>query len=358
MFTQKITDTDAFTCMSLSSQALYFHLCMHADDDGFVSNPRKVQRSLGANDGDVQSLLDKRFILAFESGVIVIKHWRMHNLLRGDRYKETSYSEEMSLLKIKKNGSYTFDDKEENIKDIQNIEKPEWQKRRKEVMDESNLPYSFSYKIRHAFYGKICPSCGSEMREKLIEDKKYGESPYPKPTIQHNKPISLGGKHELGNISVICHTCNVSFRNKDAGDFNSQEVIDVWNAIVNQSAPQVRLGKVSIGNKDNVRSDERHLSGKPDLKAPIEYLNKKANTSFNPKTKSNQCLIKARYNEGRTLEDFKTVIDRKVAQWLTNDKMVQYLRPSTLFRATNFENYLNEKVNNDNVPDNLKRFLQ
>lgn len=109
MFTQKITESDAFIEMPMSSQALYFHLCMNADDDGFVKNPKSIQRLVGCNDDDIKLLIAKRFILPFNSGVIVIKHWRMHNLLRKDRYKETEYLEEKSMLYLKENGAYTFD---------------------------------------------------------------------------------------------------------------------------------------------------------------------------------------------------------------------------------------------------------
>ena len=110
MFTDKITESDVFLDMPLSTQALYFHFCMNADDDGFVKNPKRIQRMLGASDDDCKLLVLKRFVLPFESGVIVIKHWRMHNLLRKDRYKPTEYIEEKSMLKIKENGAYTFDE--------------------------------------------------------------------------------------------------------------------------------------------------------------------------------------------------------------------------------------------------------
>ncbi len=112
MFTDKITESDVFLDMPLSTQALYFHFCMNADDDGFVKNPKRIQRMLGASDDDCKLLVMKRFVLPFESGVIVIKHWRMHNLLRKDRYKPTEYIEEKSMLKIKENGAYTFDEEQ------------------------------------------------------------------------------------------------------------------------------------------------------------------------------------------------------------------------------------------------------
>lgn len=107
MFTMKIVDSDAFLDMPLSAQALYFHLNMRADDDGFVNNPKKIQRMVGANDDDLKMLIAKRFILAFDSGIVVIKHWRMHNLLRKDRYHPTQYQDELKLLCLKNNLAYT-----------------------------------------------------------------------------------------------------------------------------------------------------------------------------------------------------------------------------------------------------------
>lgn len=108
MFTQKITDSDAFVEMPLSAQALYFHLNMHADDDGFLNNANKIRKSINASEADLKLLILKRFILPFESGVVVIKHWRMHNLLRKDRYNPTQYQKEFSRLELRKtDNAYT-----------------------------------------------------------------------------------------------------------------------------------------------------------------------------------------------------------------------------------------------------------
>lgn len=101
MFTKKIIDSDAFLDMPLSTQALYFHLNMRADDDGFVNNPKKICRMTGASEDDLRVLISKRFVLTFENGVIVIKHWRMHNLLRKDRYKPTQYQEQLAGNELK-----------------------------------------------------------------------------------------------------------------------------------------------------------------------------------------------------------------------------------------------------------------
>ena len=98
MFSKKITDTDKFLDMPLSTQALYFHLNMDGDDDGFVGNPKTIKKKIGANDNDLDLLVFKQFIIPFENGVIVIKDWRIHNTLRNDRYTPTIYQEEKKAL--------------------------------------------------------------------------------------------------------------------------------------------------------------------------------------------------------------------------------------------------------------------
>lgn len=106
-FSKTIIETDAFQDMSQTAQLLYFYLNMQADDDGFVSNPKRIMRSGGFEDDDFKILLGKRFLLAFESGVVVIKHWLIHNTIRKDRYTETSYLKEKEMLQIKENKAYT-----------------------------------------------------------------------------------------------------------------------------------------------------------------------------------------------------------------------------------------------------------
>lgn len=109
MFAKTIIDSDAFLDMPLSSQSLYFHLSMRADDEGFINNPRKIQRMIGATEDDLKLLIAKSFIIPFESGIVVIKHWKIHNYIQSDRYKPTVYTEERSLLSVKDNKAYTLD---------------------------------------------------------------------------------------------------------------------------------------------------------------------------------------------------------------------------------------------------------
>ncbi|KAF0348303.1 conserved phage C-terminal domain-containing protein [Pediococcus pentosaceus] len=225
MFSKKITDTDIFLDMPLSSQALYFHLNMHADDDGFVSNAKTVKRMIGSSDDDLKLLLTKNFIFAFESGVVVIKDWKIHNYIRKDTYNTTIYGDEKEQLSQDENGSYTL----------------------------------------------------------------------------------------------------------------SPRAVD-------EPSPQVRLGKVRLGKDSNIYSssnDEPHIDLKT-FKEIISYLNEKAGTKYRASGSKTQRLIKARFNDGFNDEDFKKVINIKVAEWSGTD-MAKYLRPETLF-GTKFESYLNQEV--------------
>ena len=117
MFAKTIIDSDAFLDMPLSTQTLYFHLAMRADDEGFINNPRKIQRMVGASDDDLKLLCGKRFIIPFESGIVVIKHWRIHNYIQRDRFKPTVYQDERGRLTLKDNGVYT-----ECIQDVSNMD--------------------------------------------------------------------------------------------------------------------------------------------------------------------------------------------------------------------------------------------
>lgn len=121
MFAKTIIDSDAFLEMPQSTQLLYFHLSMRADDDGFINNPKSIMRNVGCKEDDMRILSGKKFIIPFESGVVVIKHWKIHNYIQKDRYHETKYKEELATLDTDENGSYT--------KCIQNVSKMDTQVR-------------------------------------------------------------------------------------------------------------------------------------------------------------------------------------------------------------------------------------
>ena len=239
MFSSKIVCSDAFTEMPFSAQALYFQLGMEADDDGFLNRPRKVMRNIEATEEDLNLLLEMRFILSFPNGVIAVKHWRMNNQIRKDRYTPTQYQEEFNSLEIKPDGAYT--------------------EKEKEVVDT---------------------------------------------------------------------------------------LATTWQPDGNQMATQYRLGKCSVV-EDNIycpADDEEKTDLSETYKTITSHLNEKAGTSYKHSSKKTQSLIRARMSDGFKLDDFKTVIDKKCADWIGDPKMEKYLRPETLF-GTKFEGYLNERSN-------------
>jgi hypothetical protein len=111
MFSPDIVGSDSFIEMPVTAQCLYFHLGMRADDDGFV-NPQITMRMVGANTDDLKILIAKRFLLQFQNGVVVVKHWRINNFIRKDRYRPTNYLDEKNQLRVKENQSYTLDEKQ------------------------------------------------------------------------------------------------------------------------------------------------------------------------------------------------------------------------------------------------------
>lgn len=230
MFSKKITDTDHFLEMPLSTQALYFHLNMGADDEGFIDRARTIQRTIGASNDDMKILISKGFLIPFESGVVVIRHWRIHNYIQSDRFQNTIYQDEKSQLEYDQSKVANFN---AGNKCIQNVSNPE---------------------------------------------------------------------------------------------------------------PQVRLGKDRL-DKDRLTtysadSDESHEEPIP-YQEIIEHLNNNCGKGYTHTGKSTRKLIRARWNDGFRLDDFKKVIDTKSRDWLKNKDMNKYLRPETLF-GTKFETYLNE----------------
>lgn len=115
MFAKTIVLSDEFLDMPLSARCLYFTLGMLADDDGFVNNPKSIMRQCGASQDDMRILISKRFVILFESGIIVIKHWRINNYLRSDRYSETKYLDEKTHLSLNENGSYHLETQDSGI---------------------------------------------------------------------------------------------------------------------------------------------------------------------------------------------------------------------------------------------------
>lgn len=229
MMAKSVIDTDAFLDMPASTQNLYFHMLLRADDDGFIASPKGILRIIGASDDDLKLLLAKQYLFRFESGVVVIKDWKIHNYIQSDRYKP-SLQPERELLTITANKEYTLTNS------------------------------------------------------------------------------------DVSNMDTEC--------------------------IQNVSIGKVRLGKVRLGK---VRLGKNNMSSKLDCTDEIiQHLNMRAGTKYKSNTTKTKQLINARLNEGFTLDDFKTVIDKKSVEWCGTE-FEKFLRPNTLF-GTKFESYLNQNV--------------
>lgn len=237
MFSKRIINSARFLKMPVSSQCLYFHLGLHADDDGIVE-AYTVMNSVGASEDDLKILVVKGFLLVLNDDLVsYITDWRENNKIRADRKVDSIYKDllvqmlpEVELLEAR------------NRMDNEN---------RSKMYKESKLPNKFLGVMRGLFYGERCPICGCKM-----------EDGNTKPSIQHNLPISKGGKHEIDNISVICLSCNMSLKDKETGELNNALVKEKWEhylaatcedsvrttkGLTEDGIGKDRIGKVSIG---------------------------------------------------------------------------------------------------------------
>ena len=234
MMSKSIIKSDTFLDMPATTQNLYFHMLLDADDDGFINAPKSIMRMIGAKDDDMKVLAAKQFVIPFESGVVVIKDWKIHNYIQNDRYKPSTLPER-NLLNIQKDKTYTLKD------DV------------------------------------------SSMDTKCIQTVSIGKDRI--------------GKDRLGKVR----------EGKDRLDISCH---------------------VSHDDTDNSHFEI------------IEYLNLKTGSKFKPTTKPYVQAIRSRLKEGYTVDDFKTVIDKKCREW-KGTKLEKYLTPKTLFAPSHFDTYLN-----------------
>ena len=234
MMSKSIIKSDAFLDMPATTQNLYFHMLLDADDDGFINAPKSIMRMIGAKDDDMKVLAAKQFVIPFESGVVVIKDWKIHNYIQNDRYKPSTLPER-DLLNIQKDKTYTLKN------DV------------------------------------------SRMDTECIQTVSIGKDRLGKDRI---------GKDRVGkdSIDTLCHVSH------DDVDKSHYEI--------------------------------------------IEYLNLKTGSKFKPTTKPYVQAIRSRLKEGYTVDDFKTVIDKKCREW-KGTKLEKYLTPKTLFAPSHFDTYLN-----------------
>lgn len=234
MMSKSIIKSDTFLDMPATTQNLYFHMLLDADDDGFINAPKSIMRMIGAKDDDMKVLAAKQFVIPFESGVVVIKDWKIHNYIQNDRYKPSTLPER-DLLNIQKDKTYTLK-------------------------------------------GDV-----SRMDTECIQTVSIGKDRLGKDRI---------GKVREGKdrLDISCHVSH-----------------------------------------DDV--DKSHFE-------IIEYLNIKTGSKFKATTKPYIQAIRSRLKEGYTVDDFKTVIDKKCREW-KGTKLEKYLTPKTLFAPSHFDTYLN-----------------
>lgn len=234
MMSKSIIKSDTFLDMPATTQNLYFHMLLDADDDGFINAPKSIMRMIGAKEDDMKVLVAKQFVIPFESGVVVIKDWKIHNYIQNDRYKPSTLPER-DLLNIQKDKTYTL---------------------------KSDV---------------------SRMDTECIQTVSIGKDRLGKDRL---------GKDRIGkdSIDTLCHVSH-----------------------------------------DDV--DKSHIE-------IIEYLNVKTGSKFKATTKPYIQAIRSRLKEGYTVDDFKTVIDKKCREW-KGTKLEKYLTPKTLFAPSHFDTYLN-----------------
>ena len=234
MMSKSIIKSDTFLDMPVTTQNLYFHMLLDADDDGFINAPKSIMRMIGAKEDDMKVLVAKQFVIPFESGVVVIKDWKIHNYIQNDRYKPSTLPER-DLLNIQKDKTYTL---------------------------KSDV---------------------SRMDTECIQTVSIGKDRLGKVRL---------GKDRIGkdSIDILCHVSH-----------------------------------------DDV--DKSHIE-------IIEYLNVKTGSKFKATTKPYIQAIRSRLKEGYTVDDFKTVIDKKCREW-KGTKLEKYLTPKTLFAPSHFDTYLN-----------------
>lgn len=239
MMSKSIIKSDTFLDMPATTQNLYFHMLLDADDDGFINAPKSIMRMIGAKDDDMKVLAAKQFVIPFESGVVVIKDWKIHNYIQNDRYKPSTLPER-DLLNIQKDKTYTL---------------------------KSDV---------------------SRMDTECIQTVSIGKDRLGKVRLGKDRI----GKDRVGkdSIDTLCHVSH------DDVDKSNYEI--------------------------------------------IEYLNLKTGSKFKPTTKPYVQAIRSRLKEGYTVDDFKTVIDKKCREW-KGTKLEKYLTPKTLFAPSHFDTYLN-----------------
>ena len=190
MFSLKIIDSDLFLDMPISSQLFYFHLSMRADDDGFVSNPKKIMKYINCSDDDMKILLAKKFVIPFESGIVLIKDWKIHNYIQKDRYQETHFLQEKSMIIEADNGSYELD-----TKCIQDVHEVDTQVRLGKVSSVKDR-YKERVMLTSEEYQMLLKKYGSEERLNIGLELLNNYIQAKEPKYKSHYHVMIGWVHE------------------------------------------------------------------------------------------------------------------------------------------------------------------
>lgn len=241
MFSPDIVESDAFLDMPISSQALYFHLAMNSDDDGFV-NPKRIMRLVGVNDDDLKVLLTKRFLLNFESGVVVVKHWLIHNLIRSDLYKETLYKKEKSLIGLNDNGAYT--ELRKGISELKKIEPPKWLILRQGKKRTANVPQT-ALRLGKDRLGKVRNTTAivePKVSTKVVKNTPPKPPPEPEPEwdwIKYRDGMEKGNRRDLEIIAYFFKKKEIVFENKEQAVTGLKRWLKIGSALKSFSDQQI-----------------------------------------------------------------------------------------------------------------------
>ena len=187
MFAKTIIDSDAFLDMSSSTQNLYFHLGMRADDDGFINNPKMIMRIINSSEDDMKVLILKKFILPLDNGIIVIKHWKINNYIQSDRYTPTKYQEQLAKLGLDENKAYTY--KDDSIQDVYITDTQVREVKSKISIDKNSKEEDTHTKHKY----------GTNKNVLLTEE-------------EHNKLIEEGLEEYIENLSFYLASKKVSYK--------------------------------------------------------------------------------------------------------------------------------------------------
>jgi len=234
MFAKTIIDSDAFLDMPTSARLLYYDLGMRADDDGFVNSPKKIMRMTGASEDDLRVLITKKFIIPFDSGIVVIKHWRIHNYIRKDTYNQTPYIDELNMLTVDENKAYTLK-----------------QHSRQQSVDEPSTQVSID---------KISIDKDNNIREISYEEILPKKAVFKKPTFEEVKEYCNERNNSVNPQSFI------DFYESKGWKVGNQSMKD-WKAAIRTWEQRAKINNQNIQTKKSSYQnyDQRNITNFDDL---------------------------------------------------------------------------------------------